>query len=131
MANWEGYARSNYFKVKDEEKFRAWATGLNLEIYEEGGLFGIASEDGDWPDQRENEDTGESESIEIVDELVEHLQEGEIVVFQCTGHEKMRYLTGHSTAFNSKGERIDLDLNDIYDGAKRRFNVTEITLAQY
>jgi len=43
----------------------------------------------------------------------------------------MRYLTGHSTAFNSKGERIDLDLNDIYDGAKRRFNVTEVTLAQY
>ena len=131
MANWEGYARSNYFKVKDEEKFRAWATGLNLEIYEEGGLFGIASEDGDWPDQRENEETGESESIEIVDELAALLEDGEIVVFQCIGHEKMRYLNGHATAFNSAGECIDLDLDDIYDKAKRRFNVTAITLAQY
>ena len=75
MANWEGYARSNYFKVKDEEKFRAWATGLNLEIYEEGGLFGIASEDGDWPDQRENEENRPGRRIRGVEALAEIRQQ--------------------------------------------------------
>jgi len=55
MANWYGRARSNYFAVKDEAAFRAWAAKRGLEVWEEmeekpadgkdpRKLFGVAPE---------------------------------------------------------------------------------------
>jgi len=146
MANWYGSARSNYFAVKDEAAFRAWAAKRGLEVWEEmeekpadgkdpRKLFGVAPDDavndsGGWPtvDFGADEDNDE---VDLIAELAELIQDNQIVVFEQIGSEKLRYLNGHATAFNSAGERIDLDLDDIYDQAKRRFNVTAITLAQY
>lgn len=43
MANYNGKARTNYFKVKDETAFRAWAGKHSLDdIYEQAAAkFGI------------------------------------------------------------------------------------------
>ena len=36
MANWYGHARSNYFRVKDREKFEEWTKSIgDLEVIED------------------------------------------------------------------------------------------------
>ena len=52
MANWYGSARTNYFRVKDEEAFRAALAGFDIEIYnDDEGRVTLLSQDeyGGWP----------------------------------------------------------------------------------
>jgi len=142
MADWYGSARSNYFRVKDEAAFRKAAAGHGLDVFtsnvNEETLFMVApnyewNDKGGWPTWYSTDEGGEPIELDIVSELAKHLVEGEIAVLIEAGAEKLRYITGHTTAFNSVGKRIDLDLGDIYSKAARRFHVpvNKITAAQY
>ncbi len=144
MANWHGHARSNYFTVKDEAAFRSWAAKRGLEVWEETEekpadgkdprkLFGVAPDDdisdsGGWPVFIFDADEDNYE-VDLVAELAELIQDDQIVVFKEVGSEKLRYINGHATAFNSTGERIDLDLDDIYGIAAKRFKVLEDSIS--
>jgi hypothetical protein len=130
MANWIGTARSSYFAVKDEAAFRAWAEKRDLQVLEPqrvlkqpGGttqqMFGVAPTDGGWPTYDQEND----EELDLMGELAELLQEGQIVVFQEVGAEKLRYVTANATAFDSTGKRIYIDLQDIYERASEYFDV--------
>jgi len=45
MANWYGTARSNYFRVKDTEAFKAWVNAMpDLILLEKDGKFGFYAE---------------------------------------------------------------------------------------
>jgi hypothetical protein len=46
-----------------------------------------------------------------------------------SGAEKLRYIAGYAVAYNSKGETVSLNLDDIYDKAKSLG--TNITTATY
>ena len=131
MANWYGTARSNYFKVKDEEAFLEWTESRDLEVFEgRGGLFGVApssmSEDGSWPSY-DNEMDAE---IDFQAELIEHLAEGQVAILMTIGSEKLRYLTGSSVALAWDGRRISVDIADIYDKVELEFGVVP-TAAEY
>lgn len=124
MANWYGSARSNYFRVQDEEAFLSWVNGLpGIEAKQEekngSKHFVLLEENGEgWPsfsyDERSDEDT----EIDVAAELAGHLAEGEVAILQEVGAEKLRYLTGYSIAVNHKGEQLWVSINDIYQKVK-------------
>lgn len=136
MADWYGFARSNYFKVKDETEFRHWADSIgDLEVIQDSeGRVGLISHNqyGHWPSSRFNEDTEGEEDIDVFITVAEHLQEGSVAIFIEVGAEKLRYLTGWAVAINSKGEEVQVNLDDIYDRAKPLTSEgEEITIAEW
>jgi len=130
MANYYATARSNYFAVKDEQAFRAWATLRGLTILEPDfqditadgiSRFGIAPGDdddsGSWPTVHFNDETGEDDDIDIAQQLAEHLADDEVAVLIEVGNEKLRYMIGTAEAVNNKGESVFVDLETIYESA--------------
>ena len=120
MANWIGSARTNYFRVKDVDAFKAWAKAASLVVFEKDGRFGVYSEDeyGGWPDIVFDDDTTDAHrDFYITHELAPHVADGEIVVCLEAGAEKLRYITGSAIAFKvmaGGADRISITLDDIY-----------------
>lgn len=136
MANYIGQGRSNYFRVKDADAFRAEFEQYGVEIIERAVdgeiLYGFIDTDGDggglsW--SRYNEETEDFEDIDYLDAVSKHLAEGEVCIIIETGSEKYRYLNGVAYAVNSKGESKVVSLTDIYEQAKELGS--NITQAQY
>jgi hypothetical protein len=142
MADWHGHARSNYFRVTDSDAFKRWAASLHLEIWEKTKdtktYFAMAASDveyGGWPTQRyrdeedDEDDEEQDDNFSFVKELSHHLQEGSVAVLMECGTEALRYVTGIAKAVNSKGETVEVNLEDIYLPAKTLGN--EVTDASY
>lgn len=137
MANFYGTARTNYFKVKDVEAFTEFVESINCVLIDyviDGEkMYGFYSDDPDsgcFPSCRYNEETDQTEDINLVDEVAKHLVECEICIMMEAGAEKMRYIFGWATAFNHTGEYVNLSLSDIYKMAKDKFS-KEPTVAEY
>jgi len=141
MANYYATARSNYFAVKDEVTFRQWAEFAGLKVLEPTHIgqtpdgtrrLAIAPDGGNddgWPTTRYNEETEEYDDVDVPEELVAYLKDGEVAVLMEVGSEKLRYLRGYATAVNSKGTIVNLSLESIYDLARKLG--PNITLAEY
>lgn len=139
MADWYGAARSNYFKVKDLDAFKAAlaAKGMTdtLKIATDDnqpGKIALLSEDdkGGWPSSYYDEDEDDFPEFDVAELVAPHLVDGEVAVFMESGAEKLRYVSGHAIAINSQGERREIDLNDIYDLATKQLGGSP-TLATY
>lgn len=154
MANWYGSARTNYFRVRDLEAFRAAAEPFNVSI-EPGGprdpadsICLLALDGEGWPSPTEPCDDhdsarGDGECVNcglvhsatntgyesVADMVAAHLIDGDVAVFMEVGAENLRYLTGMAVAVNSRNERVSLNLDDIYELAKPLG--TTITVAAY
>jgi hypothetical protein len=122
MANFYGTGRSNYFKVKDLDKFKQLLSdadcqlliqrGKSLdEITEEDPVGFAARSEGGEPYLHDEET---DEQIDFFDVLPQHLQNGEVAVYLSVGQEKIRYVEGWAIALNSKGEKEMVSLDDIY-----------------
>lgn len=120
MADWWGFSRSNYFRVKDKQAFMAWLsdTGEVTILHEQNGSIAITGENfGGWPTYR-----GENcKPCNFAKELAGFLADGEIAVLIEAGAEKLRYITGVAVAIDNRGQRIDVDLRAIYDLAQMKF----------
>lgn len=110
MANYYGVGRSNYFAVKDEQKFRDFMSDFEVTIIKSQhalgeGLFGFLmdTEDGNLPSYIYTDDLEEIE-VDFLYELSKHLADNWVAVFEHVGHEKLRYLTAYTYAVNSDGE---------------------------
>lgn len=127
MANWYGTARSNYFKVKDADAFKAWVDSLpDCVLIERNGLYGFYSQcpdSGGFPIQRYDDETEDYVDIELAEELAGHLMEGEVAVLMEAGAEKVRYISGWALAIASDGRTARVDLGDIYEKAQAEFGV--------
>lgn len=130
MAQYIASARSNYFVVRDEADFRAWAEKRGLEVLEGGTIgdspaFGITpgrnSDDGAWPthDFSEDDENGDPVEINIAQELSTHLADGQVAILMEVGAEKLRYLVGWAVAVNSNGDKVETSLDAIYDLAQK------------
>lgn len=140
MANYYGTERTNYFRVKDEDAFRKWAEEeLEIEVVEHDenkGMFCLLpdpnGDDRTFPVWRESEDEDEDlEEIDFMGELSKHLQPGSVAVRTQSGFEKLRYVMGFADAINHKGERVSVDIQDIYRLAAEAKLGDEITDAAY
>lgn len=140
MANYCCMARSNYFKVKDIEKFKDFCAHCGLEFMSKKITFNernkkeemvgfICGENG-IPNERlaENDEWIE---IDFLEELSHFLEKRQVAIIQEIGWEKMRYLVGSAVAVNDEGEIVSLSIDQIYDMAMKTFNVKNLTDCTY
>ncbi len=134
MADYVPLVRSNYFRVKDPEAYKAWCEGLGLTVIqnddEDPILYGFIAEDGGVPDRRLDPETDEGEEIDFYAELAAHLADNQVAEVREIGRENMRYLVGISTAVRSDGETITVSLDEVYDRVRARWGF-EMTRAEY
>lgn len=141
MANYYEQCRSNYFKVKYLEAFKAFLKSFEptLTLIEDGDRVGFLAEEGlpsyrvAEEDDDEDGDRGDDEDgVDFFPELAQHLQDGEVAIITGCGYEKMRCMTGFATAVNSKGEIQYVSIEEIYDRAKTLTDRPgDITRAEY
>ena len=135
MANYYENARTNYFTVKDEAKFNEFLCSLSgLDSYKdkEGRHAIFFDYESGVPFSKYNEETKDYDDVDFLAELSQHLADGSIAIVMGAGAEKLRYITGYAEAINSKGERVSINIDSIYDLAKQKFDKdAEITPAQY
>lgn len=123
MADYICAVRTNYFRVKDEENFREFASKIrsennDLEIWEkedENGEivfgFGCCSRlIGVIPEVGYTEDP-DSAYDEFLAGLQENVAEDDAVIIFEVGREKLRYLSGYATVITSN-ECKCLDISD-------------------
>jgi len=128
MSDWYGTSRSNYFMVKDVDKFKTLCARWGVEFIEKDAASGFVgflgmSEYGGLPSCRLEKDKDTDEMIELdsddfYTELADQLKDGEVAVLMEAGAQKHAYITGFAMAINSKGENVSLSLNEIYEKAK-------------
>ena len=147
MANYYSTCRTNYFKVKNEKKFRDWAKSLcaeNLEVIGKEGIVGLLFDNG-IPDMRRNPKakgirlthaaltTDEQIECDFFKELKGHLKKGEVAIYMEAGAEKHRYVTGYAIAVSPEFPDVGVNLMEIYELAAEKFGKfeKEITKAEY
>lgn len=122
MANYECVIRTNYFHVKDQNRFHALmevVTAGNLEFWEKkdgngssvfafgsyGSVYGIPHlmDGGEYGADEESYD-------EFLYQLKNLVADGEAVIIMEAGHEKLRYVSGNATIVTSETvEYIDVE----------------------
>jgi hypothetical protein len=136
MADYYGMTRSNYFAVKDEEKFLKAVEDIPISIYtgnfEGRTLYGFTDsesyDNGNIYEKYDNE-TDEYIDVSWEDIFTEHLEDGWVAIIMHIGNEKYRYFSGSATAYNNKGEVTAIYLSDIMEKSKELGKY--ITSAEY
>ena len=121
MSNYYGVVRTNYFHVKDEEKFRALMAKTagdedGIELWDDvidgdgnpmfgfgvyGGISGVLNDEDEYDDDSYDR---------FIDELVECVADDDAILIFEAGHEKLCYVGGGVTIITSKGvEYINLE----------------------
>lgn len=136
MANYYARARSNYFKVKAPEAFRAFCEKFGLVYFDKetsahGTLCGFYT-DGSVPwDYYYDEDSDEYVDFDFTEELATHLEDGWIAEVREIGFEKMRYLVGFTAAIAASGEVAWVNLDHITDRVRQAFPGANFTACAY
>lgn len=121
MANYYSTARTNYFNVKDEDSFRAFASQFSsLEIVQnKAKQFAILFDQECGVPSWYYDQNGEEIETDFIQELAKHLADDSVAIIISVGNEKMRYIDGYAEAVNNKGESVSLRLWDIYEMAAK------------
>lgn len=114
MANYYCKSRTNYFKVKKVNDFKAelgkYSAGESgIFIWEEKGLIGLGS----YGSMTTLYDPDTDDWIEIFGILQDHIEDGEAVILVESGNEKLRYVTGLAWVIT----KDDIKLIDVVDQA--------------
>lgn len=119
MSQWYGNARSNYFRVKDKEKFKELCNSWFLSFIEEDNKVGFLcdGDNGGLPSYKYESDV-ELNFDDFLKELSECLIDEEVAILFEVGSEKLAYLTGVAYAINNKNEQKRISLEEIYERAK-------------
>lgn len=122
MANYYPWVRSNYFQVKDPAVFESFCKKWDVELIRGGkddSLFGFLG-NGEMGLPFCYYDAEKNDTVEgtFMDDLAGHLVDGWVAIVREIGYEKMRYLVGYTVAINSRGESIEVSLDQIYEDAK-------------
>ena len=121
MANYYSQGRTNYFRVTDGEKFEQEINELQdgvangITVVKKEDKYALLFEEGA-PTFYYNEETGEERDVDMEGFIRENLADGSVCVMIEIGAEKLRFLDGWSIAFNNKGDRKVILLDDIYHG---------------
>ncbi len=136
MANYYASARSNYFKVKNDDEFLEFCRVRGLEVWSRPCLeeniertgarkeYAIApSDQGDgngWCSGYYDENEQDYIDVALEEELPKFL-DGSVCVLQECGAEKLRYLTGYAVAIHPDGRVVTVNIHDIYKKAAKAF----------
>lgn len=128
MANYYGQFRSNYFRVKDLEAFKEWCEKYDLQFFQrtqdpELVGFGNRGWEHGFPEWISTETIDGRVEVDLFQELAKHLQDNEVAIVMEVGQERLRYFTGYAIAVNAAGERLGIDLTDIYSLVEAEWGV--------
>lgn len=113
MANYDEMTRSNYFRIKSEEKFREICKNLQGEVdfkitEKDGVKYGFIG--GMDSIQYFDEEDGENNVDWFFDQLKEVVADDDAILITIIGNEKLLYLTGYCIIITSKEVRcIDIE----------------------
>ncbi len=122
MANYECATRTNYFHVKDAERFKAFMQNVcgsedEVDLWERqdaggntvfgfgcyGGIAGLKNSDGEIDDDSFDN---------FIAELQKHIADDDAVILLEAGNERLRYVTGGATVITGK-ECLYLDAESL------------------
>ncbi|HBC87083.1 MAG TPA: hypothetical protein DCZ94_09030 [Lentisphaeria bacterium] len=135
MADYYGYARSNYFRVKDMARFKAAMDKCDVRIItgvgrgRKGKVALLATGEAGW-DSSYVDGNGKEINFNIIDIVAPRLEDGEVAVFMSIGYEKLRYLAGDAFAINNRMECVSICLSDIYSDPRVKKLGRNITKAE-
>ena len=114
MADYYCKSRTNYFKVKKVNDFKAelgrYSAGEGgIDIWEEKGLIGLGS----YGSMTTLYDPDTDDWTEIFGILQDHMEDGEAVILVESGNEKLRYVTGYAWVIT----KDDVKFIDVIDQA--------------
>lgn len=140
MATYNGFTRTNYFSVTDEEKLRniadriIWDSGDDAFFEERGGMFAFGAygsvcglrmaESEDNCDTEEDYDDcdDEFEADAVYEALQAIVAPGDAIIITEIGYEKLRYLVGYAVVITSNAiETVELR-NDAVNAARKLLN---------
>ena len=126
MANYNCTIRTNYFHVKDNEKFEEFMThvyGEDLEVFHSadsngnkvygfGGYGGIAGYFNKEEDYEDDDEAWDNAYDNFINGLVTHVTEDDAILIFESGNEKLRYVVGSVAVITSKGYEYR-DIRDV------------------
>lgn len=121
-----GMCRSNYFKVKDLEQFRKWATELGLYVYADDkthadkiGKVMVATDEAYWPSGVMTPG-GDFNEFAFCEELQTWLAPKQVAILQSVSHCKLRYGDMIIQLVPSKGRVIVAGSDNWLQGLMRK-----------
>lgn len=130
MANYYGTGITNYFAVKDTAAFKAALEPHPFAVYEDArsGKVTVVSADPDESGSLDCMDWDTDEEWVLAEQIVPHLQDGEVAVLIHVGHLKAAYVSGFAVAVHSDGRTVDVNLEtEIMTRASKAFGVQNIS----
>ena len=117
MANYCCAYRTNYFKVKDNEKFKKFMTHVyaeDLEVFHKkdengnelygfGGYGGISGYFNNKNEYEDSDEAWDNAYDNLIDGLAKQVAEDDAVLLFEVGNEKLRYVVGSVAVITSKG----------------------------
>ena len=117
MANYNCTFRTNYFKVKDNEKFEefmahVYAEDLEVfhktdkngnELYGFGGYGGISGYFNNENEYEDSDEAWDNAYDNLIDGLAKQVAENDAILLFEVGNEKLRYVVGSVAVITSKG----------------------------
>jgi hypothetical protein len=147
MSDWNGMARSNYFRVKDKEEFAAWIKSLGLNLIEKDDRVGFYADEGPGlpssivydeddmtPDEFlawEAKGKPEDEDVDVLKALAGFLAPNSCAVVVEAGSQKARYVSGWSAAVTDAGVIANIHIADIYKQVEAHNPELDCTVAEY
>lgn len=137
MANYTGAQRSNYVRFREDQVQAVdhYLRDFGIEMHESlahPGCYCLTpyeySEDGCFVTYAFDEH-GQDIELELA-WVAQQMEEGQILVVEQVGHEKLRYLSGTADAWNWKGEWVGISIGEIYKRAAEKFDVPEGSISQ-
>lgn len=117
MANYCCAYRTNYFKVKDNEKFKEFMTHVyaeDLEVFHKkdengnelygfGGYGGISGYFNNENEYEDSDEAWDNAYDNFIDGLAKQVAEDDAILLFEVGNEKLRYVVGSVAIITSKG----------------------------
>lgn len=130
---WNGSSRTNYVRIKDEQALREALEPWEVKVskhYLRPDYFMLEGtcDDGDFPTSSTDDDGNEIE-FSFEELVVPHLAEGEVLLTQVIGNDKLRYLTGYAYGYAWDGRVVSINTNDIHKLAAETFGVDPKSIA--
>lgn len=121
MDDYKFIVRSNYFGVKDLDKFKELCRAHQLKVFEKKSQQGIIYAFGSYDLRNvrvKNHDDGSYTGRKIINlpfNLSNHLVHGHVAIIKIIGYEKLKNVFGYALALDSVGHIAQVDLDSIYD----------------
>lgn len=136
MANYCCAYRTNYFKVKDNEKFKEFMTHVyaeDLEVFHKkdengnelygfGGYGGISGYFNNENEYEDSDEAWDNAYDNFIDGLAKQVAENDAILLFEVGNEKLRYVVGSVAVITSKGYKYRDITNVGVEIAKQMLN---------